>query len=152
MSLREVLRLDKRITSANMQSILFALLLLRPSSGAQVNRICSSSHPAEPDIRIHGRLATYNGGYPNLRLWHVGTRHLYGIYSGTEDQIGQGDREEKGPTLPGNLEAIYDEAREPFEVVIFGDFVIRPLKRRIEGRMQPACIVAAEHLVRQAEK
>ncbi len=113
--------------SWQMFAALAALLLLTPLTIIAINRDCASSKGAAPDLHLHGRLAVYNGGYPNFRLWHIGTRHLYGIYGGASDRdCNQSETwENEAPSLPNNLNAMFEG--NPSQYRIFGDFVIRLL-------------------------
>ena len=116
-----------------------------------VNRSCAAGGERTSYLRIHGRLAVYNGGYPNLRLWHIGTHHLFGIYSDQADLnclrggVCGGDEVTK---LPSKLEALM-KVSDPFEYDFYGDFEIRLLETYRHDHMQSACIVDARNLVRR---
>jgi len=96
--------------------------------------------------RFHGRLSAGNGT-PRVRLWPVGTHHLYGIYSNRYGFI------HDSPTLDNEAPDLHFElpqgAADPFWTV-YGDFEVCILEPRIQGHMQAACIVSASRLV--AEK
>ncbi len=128
--------------------VLFVFVTLPLSALSTLNQSCAHSKGAEPDLTVHGRLAVYNGGYPNFRLWHIGTHHLFGIYSSAGDRIGIGDRKEDGPALPKELDRLY-EGENAFNIEVYGDYVVRPLRKYHEGVQQPACIISAEHLARK---
>jgi len=103
-------------------------------------------------VHIRGRLGMYNGGYPNLRLWQIHTRHLFGIYSDPADLQCAADgkcNEEEETKLPGNLEQLMADPNSVFDIEVYGDFQIRLLEPRKEGHMQAACIVSAQRLVRR---
>jgi len=75
-----------------------------------VNQSCAAGSASSSYVHFHGRLGIYNGGYPNLRLWHIGTKHLFGIYSDPADlQCTRGGIVECGgdqdTKLPRNLSA-----------------------------------------------
>jgi hypothetical protein len=115
-----------------------------------VNRSCASA--SGPSLQIHGRLGVYNGGYPNLRMWQVGTHRLYGIYGDSADLrcirggTCSGDEDTK---LPSNLDKLMMLPNDLFEFMVYGDFELRLLEPLKPGHMQAACIVSADHLVRQ---
>ena len=103
-------------------------------------------------MRVHGRLGVYNGGAPNLRLWHIGTHHLFGIFGDPADLKCTREGECKGDEdtkLPSNLDAMMKLPNPLFEFEIYGDFEIRTLEPFQSGHMQAACIVDAHNLVRR---
>lgn len=110
-----------------------------------INQSCKAGSEDRSLVRVHGRLAIYNGGYPNLRLWHIGTHHLFGIYSDPRDfqcaRTGacEGDGDEK---LPSNLAKL-----NLLDHFVYGDFEIRVLEPFQPDHMQAACIVEARNLV-----
>lgn len=66
----------------------FSILVLLASATlvrGSVNQSCKAGADAASLVHVHGRLTVYNGGYPNLRLWQIGTHHLFGIYSDAAD-------------------------------------------------------------------
>jgi hypothetical protein len=117
-----------------------------------INQSCASGAVRGSDLNVHGRLAVYNGGSPNLRLWHIGTHHLFGIYGDPADLscirggVCDGDEDTK---LPSNLDALMKLPNTLFEYEIYGDFKIRFLELFRPGHMQAACIVDARNLVRR---
>jgi hypothetical protein len=124
------------------------LLASAPLLPGAINQSCAARGDSTTYLHIHGRLARYNGGYPNLRLWQINTHHLFGIYGNPADLqcIREGTCEGSDyDTLPGNLARLM----KGYEYVIYGDFEIRPLEPLKPGHMQAACIVSADHLVRQ---
>ncbi|HEX4006784.1 MAG TPA: hypothetical protein VHX60_11455 [Acidobacteriaceae bacterium] len=133
-----------------MKNAVFAvsLFLLHSSSlhGA-VNPSCKAGAPDASLVRVHGRLNVYDGGYPNLRLWQIGSKHLFGIYSDPADFLcgrGTACEDDGDPKLPGDLIHL-----NLLESTVYGDFEIRLLEPLKPGHMQAACIVEAEHLVIQ---
>jgi hypothetical protein len=132
---------------------LFCLFATAPSLLGEVNRSCATGGDGGASHReVHGRLRVYNGGYPHLRLWHVGTRHLLGIFGDAADlrcsREGpcDGDQDTK---LPSSLEALMKLPNPSFEFAIYGDFELRVLEPFQRGHMQAACIVNAHNLVRR---
>jgi len=117
-----------------------------------VNRSCAAGSDSTSYLSVHGRLSVYNGGYPNLRLWHIGTHHLFGIFGDPADlncsREGpcNGDQDTK---LPSNLDALMRLPNPLFEFGTYGDFEIRVLEPYRPGHMQAACIVDARNLVRR---
>ena len=113
-----------------------------------VNESCAAGSDHASILHIHGRLNVYNGGYPNLRIWQIGTHHMFGIYSdaadlrclrsGTCEQVNDYDDSK----LPSSLEQLDLE-----HSTIYGDFEIRVLEPFRQGHMQPACIVDADKLI-----
>jgi hypothetical protein len=103
-------------------------------------------------VWVHGRLGVYNGGRPNLRLWQIGTHHLFGIFDDPADLkcTREGEcNEDEGTKLPSNLDALMKLPNPLFEFEIYGDFKIRTLEPFQSGHMQAACIVDAHNLVRR---
>jgi hypothetical protein len=134
-------------------ALISGLLLLASASGhaAKENRSCASSTAGTGIVRVHGRLAVYNGGYPNFRLWGVGTHHLFGIYSDQVDlqcQRGSGCSGEGDTEMPRNVEAMFT-GPDVFQYFVYGNFQLRLLEPLKAGHMQAACIVSASQLVRQ---
>jgi hypothetical protein len=128
------------------------LLANVPLLQGEVNRSCATGSMNASYVKVHGRLGVYNGGYPNLRLWHIGTHHLFGIFGDaadlkcTREGTCNGDED---TNLPSNLDALMKLPNPLFEFEIYGDFEIRPLEPFQSGHMQPACIVDAHNLVRR---
>jgi hypothetical protein len=133
-----------------MRTAALCVLVLLGSSTAlygAINQSCKRGSQEKSLIRIHGRLGVYNGGYPNLRLWHIGTHHLFGIYSDPADlKCGRGTacNEDVETKLPGNLKRL-----NLLGSFVYGDFEIRVLEPFELGHMQAACIVDATHIVVQ---
>jgi hypothetical protein len=133
--------------------LLSAILLLAktPKLPAKVNEACASGKEGAKIVHIHGRLGVYNGGYPNLRLWHVGTHHLFGIYGDQADlkcERGGDCNSDEDTKMPSNVDALLKLPNPLFRFVIFGDFELRLLEPGTSGHMQAACIVSADRLVR----
>lgn len=101
---------------------------------------------------MHGRLAIYNGGAPNFRLWQIGTSHLWGVFTNLEDmQCARGTtacqkQDEENPELPSNIAKAF-HVPNPFDTVVYADFQVCPLEHHIPGHMQAACIESATHIV-----
>src|ERR1035437_10178384 len=116
-----------------------------------VNQSCAAGSASSSYRHIHGRLGVYNCGYPNLRLWHIGTKHLFGIFGDqadlncTREGVCDGDEDTK---LPSNLDALIMLPNPLFEFMVYGDFEIRLLEPYRPSHMQAACIVEAHKLVR----
>jgi hypothetical protein len=112
---------------------------------AAINQSCNAGGESASYIRVHGRLMVYNGGYPNLRLWQIGTRHLFGIFSDpsdlrcTRDGTCNGDGDTR---LPSNLQHL-----NLLDYATYGDFEIRLLEPFQAGHMQAACIIDAKRIV-----
>ncbi|MFT4112918.1 hypothetical protein [Silvibacterium sp.] len=126
-------------------------LAVKSQMADAINRSCAESSTSTSYVEVHGRLAIYNGGYPNFRLWQIGTHHLFGIYGGPADfqcirSFKCGGEEETN--LPDSVTRLFD-APNSFTVEVFGDFNIRLLEPFKQEHMQAACIVSARNLVRQ---
>jgi len=90
----------------------------------------------------HGRLQEYEGT-PAYRLWKIGTRHLFGIYSGPS--AWRGNRlaiDNEDPELPSNLRELVQSGL----VQVFADFEVCPLEPERPGSIQAACIESAKNL------
>jgi hypothetical protein len=138
------------MTAASIPVLL--LLLSSPMLSGAVNQSCAARSGDASYVHVHGRLGVYNGGYPNLRLWHIGTHHLFGIYSGPADlqcQRGGTCNGDDDTNLPSNLDALMALPNPLFEFEVYGDFEIRLLEPFRPGHMQAACIVDAHKLVRR---
>jgi len=117
---------------------------------AAINQSCKAGGEPASFVRVHGRLSVYNGGYPNLRLWQIGTHHLFGIYGDPADlQCLRGGTCEgnEDTKLPSSLEHL-----NLLESAVYGDFEIRLLEPLQPGHMQAACIVDAQKILRQSSK
>lgn len=105
---------------------------------------CKTTEIASSCIRIHGRLVSGNGT-PSSRLWHIGTHHVYGIYSNRygfmhDDQT----LDNEAPELHfKRSNGMPDQGGW----TIYGDFEVCPLEPNVPGHMQAACIAGAEHIV-----
>lgn len=113
-----------------------------------VNRSCEAGSDQTSILRIHGRLNVYNGGYPNLRIWQIGTHHMFGVYSDLADlrcvRGGTCNRqnEDDDTKLPSSLKRL-----DLLKSTVYGDFEVRVLEPFRQGHMQPACIVDADKLI-----
>jgi len=137
-----------------MKTAVFPILLLLTGAAAlhgAVNQSCKAGSGDASILHVHGRLSVYNGGCPNLRLWQIGTHHLFGIFSDPEDMkccrgivacSGDGDTR-----LPSNLQHL-----NLLDFSTYGDFDIRPLEPFQPGHMQAACIVDAHKIVRKQSR
>jgi hypothetical protein len=127
-----------------------ALLVNAIALRGAVNQSCKTGSDDPSLLHIHGRLSVYNGGYPNLRLWQIGTNHLFGIYSDPADlkcSRGEPCSGGKETKLPDNLQGV-----NLLESSVYGDFAIRTLEPFQSGHMQAACIVDAHRIVRGRSK
>jgi len=124
--------------------ILLALLLLVQGSSAEKRTdACKTPDIAPTYVTIHGRLQ-YGNGTRALRLWHVGTNHKFGIYSGLYAKE-RDPLDSEHPQLPGELQKLFD-GPDLYEPIIFADFQVCPLEPYIAGHMQAACIESATHI------
>jgi hypothetical protein len=79
---------------------------------------------------IHGRVSVGNGS-PPMRIWHVGTDRILGIFD-SENEI-----------IPDNLSNQFTG----FGVEVYGDFEVCPFTKKKPGEMQMVCVESASHLV-----
>ena len=126
-----------------------AILVLLSASRAMVAKDyrqepCKTPEIAQSCVQIHGRLTAGNGT-PSTRLWHIGTHHVYGIYS---NRYGFTHDDE---TLDNEAPELHLELPKGTPTVggwtVYGDFEGCPLEPPIQGHMQAACIVSASHVV-----
>ena len=116
---------------------------ISPQGVQSRNIACLTPENSATCYWTHGRLRVYNGGYPNFRLWKIGTDRLLGIYGGpaayaVKDVADSDDHSELPPILDK-----YDFPK----VSVFGDFEVCPLTPQKERHMQPACIEAVKNIV-----
>ena len=112
-----------------------------PQRVSKRNVVCKTPAIAASCYWVHGRLGAANGN-PTIRLWKIGTRHMFSILSGP----GSPDRnpdDSLEPELPPNVE----HAFKTITTRIYGDFEVCPLETEKPGEMQDACIESARHLV-----
>jgi hypothetical protein len=105
---------------------------------------CKTPQIAPICLRFHGRLSAGNGT-PSIRLWQIGTHHIYGIYSNrygytNDSQKLDNESPELHFTFPSDLP-------ESLGWTLYGEFEVCPLEPRIQGHMQAACIAKATHIV-----
>ena len=101
---------------------------------------CKTPENAASCYWTRGRLAVYNGGPPNIRVWKIGTKRILGIESGPN--YNEAVEEENGPDLPPNVLRVL----EP-HALVFADFEVCPLEAARPRHMQHACIEAAKNIV-----
>jgi len=113
--------------------------------GAYRKQSCKTPELASSCFHIHARLNAGNGT-PAVRLWGVGTHHIYGIYSNTygfEHDVLTLDNE--APELPRTVLRLLPATGG---WTVYGDFEVCPLEPHVEGHMQAACIAGAAHVVK----
>jgi hypothetical protein len=79
---------------------------------------------------VHGR-AQYGNGTPALRIWHVGTKHKYGVF----------------PDNPSAVPKSLLDALSTFDHSVYGDYELCPLTQEKMGVMTMVCIESAKNLV-----
>jgi hypothetical protein len=124
-------------------ALLIFSFLAHPSSAEKRTLACKTPAIASACVTIHGRLQCGNGT-PALRLWHIGTTHEFGIYSGVNAEK-RDPLDNEHPQLPEVLQKRY-EVPNPFELRIYADFEVCPLEPHIPGHMQAACVESANHI------
>ena len=80
---------------------------------------------------VRGRISVYQG-YPDIRMWWVGTKRIFGIAGG------EGEDEE---IIPENVSAKLSDV-----VFVFGDYVVCPVSGFVPGHMQWVCVESGENL------
>lgn len=122
-------------------ALLTLSLIAHPLSAEKRTIACKTPVIASACVTIHGRLR-YANGTPALRLWHIGTTHKFGIFSGPNAEK-QDPLDNEHPQLPANLQKVLI----PFETTIFANFEVCPLEPHVAGHMQAACIESATRIV-----
>ena len=107
---------------------------------------CKTPQIAPNCYWAHGRLSVYNGGYPNFRLWRIGTNRMMGIWNSPWDYAHRDQMvlEDEDDNFPANIETLKINF---LQVNLFGDFEVCPLEPLKPAARQAACIAAAKHLV-----
>jgi hypothetical protein len=110
--------------------IVSAVLLLICGNG----RPAASGDSKNRDIpfEIHGRLSIYNGN-PTFRIWIIGTNRILGIPGG----------DLKPADMPEELEKLFTDTG----IIVYGDFIVKPLTEYKPGVMQFVRIESAKNLV-----
>jgi hypothetical protein len=124
----------------------FALILSTTASGAQRYRQqpCKTPDIATSCFRTHARLSAGNGT-PAVRLWPIGSHHLYGIYSNRYGMIHDSSTlDNEGPKLP---DLVLKHISHQGGWRMYGDFEVCPLEPPKQGHMQAACIAGASNVV-----
>ena len=104
---------------------------------------CKAPAVARSCVHIHGRLRAGNGT-PSVRLWQIGTHHLYGIYS---NQYGFAHDDQTLDNEAPELHFALPRGTPVGGWTVYGDFEVCPLEPLIKGHMQAACIASAAHVV-----
>jgi hypothetical protein len=128
---------------------LLIFLLIFASAQASANdayrqKPCKTPEIASGCLRIHGRLSAGNGT-PSTRLWHIGTHHIYGIYS---NQYGFAHDNVTADNEAPEFHFIFPKGMpDQGGWTVYGDFEVCPLEPLVQGHMQAACIVGATNIV-----
>ncbi len=81
----------------------------KASLSASARKIpCKTPENASLCYWTHGRLAVYNGGAPNFRLWKIGTRRIVGVFSGPSRFPPKVEEADESPELPAELLKAYE--------------------------------------------
>jgi hypothetical protein len=88
-----------------------------------------------PCTSVHGKLYITNGT-PNIRIWKVGTNRILGLWECSRTECGN----------PCPLPRQLDSLLRPY-IIIYADFVVRPVTESKPGEMQMVCIASASHIV-----
>src|ERR1700743_1682792 len=99
---------------------------------------CKTERLAPSCTRIHGRLWQGNGT-PSVRLWQIGTHHIFGIYTNQYGFIHDAQTtHNEAPTLPRNIERERFRQKNggfPYMTDMYADFDVCPLEPPIAGQM-----------------
>src|SRR5262245_22499042 len=121
--------------------VIALLLLIVTASGSARFVPQAQSCRRRPDVigkcfSVQGRLSVYNGT-PSIRLWPIGTKRLLGIIDLNDTSNAP------GPTvLPAEIKTKLDWDKD-----VFGNFLVCPLTKQKQGRMQTVCIESGKNLV-----
>jgi len=129
----------------------------KASLSASARKIpCKTPENASLCYWTHGRLAVYNGGAPNFRLWKIGTRRIVGVFSGPSRFPPKVEEADESPELPAELLKAYEADNRrlkkerginwAFPPTVFGDFEVCPLEPEKKGEMQAVCIESAKNI------
>jgi len=129
----------------------------KSSPSASTRKIpCKTPENASLCYWTHGRLAVYNGGAPNFRLWKTGTRRILGIFNGPSHFPPAIEEYDENPELPATLLRAYEADNRRHKKVtgimwaipppVFADFEICPLEPEHKGWMQDVCIESATNI------
>lgn len=112
-----------------------------PRQSRKRKAVCKTAEIAASCYWVHGRLGVANGN-PTIRLWKIGTHHMFGILSGP-GSLDRDPDDSLEPELPSNVERAF----KTLTTRIYADFEICPLEPEKSGEMQDACIESARNLV-----
>lgn len=124
--------------------VALAACISSPGAPRQVRKrkvVCKTSEIAASCLWVHGRLSAANGN-PTMRVWKIGTHHVFGILSGP-GSLDRNPNDSLEPELPPNVQRAFKSVG----TYIYADFEICPLKPERTGEMQDACIESAKNLV-----
>jgi len=97
---------------------------------AWAREICKgNSRVVGPCIEVRGRLSL-SQGFPNYRMWWVGTKRIFGIAGGEGEEI-----------IPEDIEVELVDG-----IFAYGDFLICPITEHNPGHMQYVCVESAKNL------
>jgi hypothetical protein len=114
-----------------MRPALLLLPMLLATVQLSAERDCRHNrHLVGACTTIHGRAWIAQGG-PSLRIWHVGTKHFYGLKS--DDPL----------DAPEPLLDALDSGNND----VYADFELCPFTREISGAMTMVCIQSVDHMV-----
>src|SRR5437867_9334922 len=83
---------------------------------------------------IRGQLAGYQG-YPDWRIWWVGTKRVLGILGGEE------------PRIPGEVREILEASTFDFDKsAVYADFLVCPFTKQKPDSMQIVCVESAKNI------
>lgn len=112
-----------------------------PSQAPKRQTACKTPAVSGSCLWVHGRLSAANGN-PTIRLWKIGTRHVFSILSGP-GSLDRNPDDSLAPELPTNVQRAFKSPTTR----IYADFEVCPLEPEKPGEMQDACIESARHLV-----
>jgi hypothetical protein len=128
----------------------------KSSSSSKRKIPCKTPENAPQCYWTRGRLAVYNGGAPNYRIWKIGTHRILGVFNGPSHFPPKSDEYDMEPEFPASLDKAYvDDNRRhksatgvmwAFPPEVFADFEVCQLEPEKKGEMQAVCIESAKNI------
>ena len=113
-----------------MKRLLLSLGLCLIASSVVAEDCSKSPKLVSACLVIHGR-ASFGNGNPALRIWRVGTHHMYGVLP------------DETPLMPKQV----IEALDGFNHSVFANYEVCPYTREVSGAMTMVCVQSASNLV-----
>ncbi len=122
---------EPTLVQNNLMRATLLLLPLLETLPLTAERDCRDKpHFVGPCFAVHGRAWIAQGG-PSLRIWHVGSKHFYGLRS--DDPL----------AAPHSLLDALDQGNHD----VYANFVLCPVTREIPHAMTMVCIKSVHHMI-----